>query len=120
MKAYVPISPDAREVAARRLRTLGHPLRLELIEVLANGPRSITDLARLLGEQHHLVSKHLSELLRCDVVVRRQEGTFAVYSLPNALTLKAVALVYRSVIDDRARLASLTDPIQGSEREPSG
>lgn len=57
-----------------------------MLEVLAAGPRSVTDLARVLGEEHQLVSKHLTELLRCDVVVRRQEGPFAIYSLPNALT----------------------------------
>ena len=85
----VPLAQDACELAARRLRTLGHPLRLQLLEVLAAGPRSVTDLARVLGVEHYLVSKHLIELLRCDVVVRRQEGSFAVYSLPNALTIKA-------------------------------
>lgn len=98
---------------------MGHPLRLQLLEVLANGPRSVTDLARILDEEHHLVSKHLSELLRCDVVVRRQEGNFAVYSLPNALTLKAVALVLRSVVDDRTRLARLTDDVIGGESGPA-
>jgi DNA-binding transcriptional ArsR family regulator len=80
-----------------------------MLEVLAAGPRSVTDLARVLGEEHQLVSKHLTELLRCDVVVRRQEGPFAIYSLPNALTLKGVALVCRSVVEDRARLVCLSD-----------
>lgn len=75
--------------------------------MLAAGPRSVTELARVLGEKHHLVSKHLIELLRCDVVVRRQEGSFAVYSLPDALTLRGVAFVCRSVIEDRERLARL-------------
>lgn len=103
----VPLSLEARSLAARRFRTLGHPLRLQLLEVLAGGPRSVTDLARLVGEEHYLVSKHLTEMLRCDVVVRRQEGSFALYSLPNALTLKGVALVCRSVVEDRARLARL-------------
>jgi len=107
--AIVPASPDVLEVAARRMRVLGHPIRLQLFEVLANGPRSVTDLARIVDVEHQLVSKHLSELLRCEVVVRRQEGNYALYSLPDALTLKAVALVCRSVVDDRARLARLAE-----------
>jgi len=100
---------------------LGHPIRLQLLEVLANGPRSVTDLARILGVEHQLVSKHLTELLRCEVVVRRQEGNFALYSLPDALTLKAVALICRSVADDRARLARLAEDAQASsENQPAG
>lgn len=100
-----PPAPDVVEAAARRLRIMGHPLRLRLIELLANGPQSVTALAAALGIEHQLISKHLNELHRCNVVTRRQDGNFAVYSLPDALTLKAVALVCRSVLEDRVRLA---------------
>lgn len=115
----VPASRDVVEVAARRLRVLGHPTRLQLLEVLANGPRSVTNLASDLDMEHQLVSKHLTELFRCEVVVRRQEGNFALYSLPDALTLKAVALVCRSVVDDRARLARLAEDAQPSSNSQS-
>lgn len=101
--AVVP--EEAVDEAARRLRVLGHPLRLQALELLAGGPRSVSDLAQLLGVEHQLVSKHLSELLRVGVVLRQQEGNFALYSLPDALTIKAVALLCRSVIDDRAHWA---------------
>lgn len=110
--SIVPASRDVLELAARRLRVLGHPIRLQLFEVLANGARSVTDLARILDVEHQLVSKHLSELLRCDVVVRRQEGNFALYSLPDALTLKAVALVCRSVVQQREALTRVAAEAQ--------
>jgi DNA-binding transcriptional ArsR family regulator len=67
----------------------------------------VGDLARLMGAEHQSISKHLSELLRVNVVVRRQDGNFAFYSLPDALTLRAVGLVCRSVTEDRRRLADL-------------
>lgn len=98
---------DVLDEAARRLRVLGHPLRLRLLDVLAGGPRSVTDLARLLETEHQMVSKHLSELLHVGVVRRQQDGNFALYSLPDALTIKAVALLCRSVAQDRARVAGL-------------
>lgn len=99
------VPPEALEATARRIRVLGHPLRLRVLELLAGGPRSVSDLARLSGVEHQLVSKHLSALLRVGVVVRRQEGNFALYSLPDALTIKAVALIGRGVADSRVRLA---------------
>lgn len=105
----VPASPDVIEAAARRLRVVGHPVRLRALELLANGPQSVTELSTGLGIDHQLVSKHLTELHRCGVVHRRQDGNFAVYSLPDALTIKAVALICRSVLDDRARLGQLAD-----------
>ncbi len=106
------VPADSLGGVARRLRVLGHPLRLRLLDVLAGGPRSVTDLSRLLEVEHQLVSKHLSELLRADVVRRQQEGNFALYSLPDALTIKAVALLVRSVGQDRARLARLATGAQ--------
>lgn len=102
-----PVPADVVEEAAHRLRVLGHPLRLRVLDTLASGPHSVSDLGRLLDVEHQLVSKHLSELLRAGVVRRQQEGNFALYSLPDALTIKAVALLCRSVADDRARLARL-------------
>jgi len=54
-----------------------------------------------------------------DVVVRRQDGNFAFYSLPNALTLRAVGLVCRSVTEDRRRLAELADELEGQRSQAS-
>jgi DNA-binding transcriptional ArsR family regulator len=78
-----------------------------VLDLLAGGPRSVSDLAALLSVEHQLISKHLSELLRAGVVRRRQEGNFALYSLPDALTIKALALLTRTVAQERARLAEL-------------
>lgn len=114
----VPAAPDVVEAAARRLRVIGHPARLCLVELLANGPQSVTQLAATLGMDHQLVSKHLNELYRCDVVVRRQDGNFVVYSLPDALTIKAVALVCRSVLEDRARLADVAAEARSDAGRP--
>jgi DNA-binding transcriptional ArsR family regulator len=114
----VPVAPDVIEAAARRLRVVGHPVRLSVLELLAAGEQSVSALSTALGLEHQLVSKHLSELHRCGVVRRRQEGNFAVYSLPDSLTLRAVALVCRGVLDERARLAQLvTKPAADRNRE---
>jgi DNA-binding transcriptional ArsR family regulator len=91
---------------------VGHPVRLQLLEALAGGPQSVSELARLIGAEHQSISKHLSELLRVNVVVRRQDGNFAFYSLPDALTLRAVGLVCRSVTEDRVRLADLAAELE--------
>ena len=58
------LPPDVRQAAAQRLRILGHPLRLQILELLAGGPRSVSDVSRLLRVEHQHVSKHLSELLK--------------------------------------------------------
>jgi ArsR family transcriptional regulator len=103
------------EAAARRLRVVGHPVRLSVLELLAAGEQSVSALSTALDLEHQLVSKHLNELHRCGIVHRRQEGNFGVYSLADSLTLRAVALVCRGVLDERARLAQLAAPSRLTE-----
>jgi DNA-binding transcriptional ArsR family regulator len=113
-----PSFPEVLESAAQRLRVVGHPMRLRLLEALAAGPQSVSGLARLIGAEHQSISKHLSELLRVNAVVRRQDGNFAFYSLPDALTLRAVGLVCRSVTEDRLRLADLAAELDDRNSDP--
>lgn len=54
-RAAATLSEPLLELAARRLRTLGHPTRLRLIGLLVAGPRSVSDLARELELRRNLV-----------------------------------------------------------------
>lgn len=91
---------------ARRLRVLGHPTRLALVVELAKGSRSVSDLAAATGLDPAAASKHLRELQRASVVVRRQDGTHAIYGLADATALKVLLLVARGVHAEAARIAT--------------
>lgn len=93
------------EEVARRLRVLGRPTRLELIIALAAGPRSVGELAEIAGLDPAAASKHLCELQRASMVTRRQDGTHAIYRLPDTTALKVMLLFARSVHADAARIA---------------
>ena len=90
---------------ARRLRVLGHPTRLALVIELAGGPRSVAALAAASGIDPAAASKHLRELQRAGMVIRRQDGTHAIYALPDATALKVLLLVARNVQAEAARVA---------------
>jgi DNA-binding transcriptional ArsR family regulator len=57
-------------------KALGHPQRLELIEHLAQGPRSVEALATKLGLPIANVSQHLQTLRRAGLVTAEREGRF--------------------------------------------
>jgi ArsR family transcriptional regulator, arsenate/arsenite/antimonite-responsive transcriptional repressor / arsenate reductase (thioredoxin) len=65
-------------------RLAGHPLRWQLISVLARSDRRVRELAVSLGEQQPLVSYHLRQLRRAGLVAMRQssfDGRDSYYSL---------------------------------------
>lgn len=57
------------------------PRRLELIDLLAQGPRSVDDLARAAGQSTANTSQHLQALHAAGLVTRTREGTRVRYEL---------------------------------------
>lgn len=100
------LAGETAEVVARRLRVLGHPTRIELVVELAAGPRNVSELAVATGLDPAAASKHLCELQRASLVVRRQDGTHAIYALADTTALKVLLLTARTVRADAARITA--------------
>ncbi len=58
----------------RLLACLGDPSRFRVLEVLADGDRCVTEIAREVGLSQSCTTRHLQTLLREEVVVRTREG----------------------------------------------
>ncbi|MDG4889209.1 metalloregulator ArsR/SmtB family transcription factor [Mesorhizobium sp. WSM4887] len=74
-------------------KALGNPLRLELIEHLAQGSRSVEALAAKLGQPIANISQHLQALRRAGIVSAERDGKYVRYSLSDASVLSAFAAV---------------------------
>src|SRR5436190_6098363 len=72
-------------------KALGHPLRLELVEHLAQGPRSVDALAAKLGLPIANTSQHLQTLRRAGLVAAERDGKFVNYRLSGDAVLPAFA-----------------------------
>jgi len=72
-------------------KALGHPQRLELIEHLAQGPRSVEALATKLGLPIANTSQHLQNLRRAGLVTAERDGKFVVYRLADETVLPLFA-----------------------------
>src|SRR5262245_55641774 len=72
-------------------RALGHPLRLEIIEQLAQGPRGVEALSAKLGLPVANTSQHLQNLRRAGLVSAERAGKFVNYRLAGEGVLQAFA-----------------------------
>jgi rhodanese-related sulfurtransferase/DNA-binding HxlR family transcriptional regulator len=57
------------------------PVRLELLDLLAQTPRTVQELARVSGQSIANTSQHLQALQAAGLVTRRREGTSVRYAL---------------------------------------
>ena len=79
---------EEREIAAEVLKAMAHPVRLGVIEVLADGERTVTQLYETLGCSQSMMSQQLKILNQQKLVEIRKEGTQKFCSLCNRDFLK--------------------------------
>ncbi len=63
------------------LKSLAHPSRLHIIELLETKPRCVGELTEAVGADITTVSKHLSVMKRVGLVRDEKHGTYSEYSL---------------------------------------
>jgi ArsR family transcriptional regulator len=108
---FTPGRPIA-EAKADLFKALGHPGRVRILELLAEGERSIGELATGTGMELSHLSQQVTVLRRAGVVDSRRVKNTVVCSLrdPQTAELLAVArrMLRRTLRDDQELLAALS------------
>jgi rhodanese-related sulfurtransferase/DNA-binding HxlR family transcriptional regulator len=92
------------ENLARIGAALSSAVRLDLLELLAQGERSVEELSRLTGVTVANTSQHLQRLKQAGLILARREGTFVKYRLAGD---EVVALMDALGAAGRAHLAEV-------------
>jgi DNA-binding transcriptional ArsR family regulator len=82
-----------RARTANIARALADPKRLCVLEQLAAGERSVSDLSRDVGCQVPNMSQHLTVLRTAGLVTSRRDGTTVLYRLADDRVLDAYRLL---------------------------
>jgi DNA-binding transcriptional ArsR family regulator len=79
LTALTPLS--ALEQAAECLRTLAHPHRLRMVQMLLRDRYTVGELAEACGIPSHMASEHLRLMQRCGFLSSAKEGRKAYYQI---------------------------------------
>lgn len=66
---------------AKTLKAVAHPLRLQILERLAQKECSVLELVEYLKQPQAIVSQHLRVMRSSSVVTYRRKGSKVIYSL---------------------------------------
>lgn len=88
------------DLQAEVCKTLASPKRLEIIHLLKNGEKTVTDLVELLGVPKANVSQHLAVMRHRGVLASRRDGVNVYYRLSNPKVVKACMLM-REVLTEQ-------------------
>lgn len=71
----------ALERAAECLKTLAHPHRLRIVQMLLRGRYTVGELAEACEIPSHMASEHLRLMQRCGFLTSQKEGRKAYYEV---------------------------------------
>jgi DNA-binding transcriptional ArsR family regulator len=118
------------QAKAELFRTLGHPIRIRVLELLQDGPRPVHELLAELPIEPSNFSQQLAVLRRTGLVSSSREGATVMYTLstPHVAELllagrRILAAMWTDTEGLLTQLRETSDPIQDEGvqgREASG
>jgi DNA-binding transcriptional ArsR family regulator len=87
------LTPELLDLVAERFKALSDRGRLQLLQALRGGERSVTELVEETGMGQANVSRHLTLLHNSGFVNRERDGLYVRYSLADKDVLKLCDLV---------------------------
>lgn len=82
------------ETAARMLRAVAHPVRMQILTCLTDGKRlSVGELQARLGTSQSMTSQHLAALKNVGILKSVKEANVCYYSIENWNVLKLLDCV---------------------------
>jgi ArsR family transcriptional regulator len=111
-----PIPDALAELLAERLRAIGEPTRIRILDRLRGGEQTVQELTEALGTSQQNISKHLGVLHGVGILSRARAGSHVRYAIADPTVLDLCESVCGGVQRQLAELAALVGEIEGSAR----
>jgi DNA-binding transcriptional ArsR family regulator len=101
-------------VKADFFRTLGHPARVRILELLRDGERTVGDLQAALELDSSGTSQHLSVLRRAGLLESRRDGTSVYYRVKDPRTFQLLEVAREILAAQLAESQALLDDLSSA------
>jgi DNA-binding transcriptional ArsR family regulator len=78
---------ELQQFKADFFKALAHPLRIRILELLAEGDKNVNELQSIIGTEGSSVSQQLSVLRSKNIVYGTKEGNRVLYSLRDPMII---------------------------------
>lgn len=87
------LKKEAYKLHAQVCSIMANPKRLEIIDLLSEGEKSVKELTQAMGISKANVSQHLAILRQNNIVTTRKAGLNVYYKIANPKVIKACKLM---------------------------
>lgn len=99
------------QLHAELCKTLSNPIRLEILNFLRDGEKSVNELVALTGVRQATISQHLAVLRQRGVVLSRREGVNTLYGIANPKIIKACDIIREVLFEQIATMGKLAKKV---------
>lgn len=106
-----------RRFKAEFFKALGHPLRVRILELLRDGPMSVTQIQEATGSPGSSVSQQLAVLRGRSIVATERHGTTIIYRVPEPELFELLDVarrLFNAHLNDTIDMLRLVDDEAGS------
>ena len=100
------------QAKAEFFKTLGHPARIRVLELLSERERAVGEMLPEVGVEATNLSQHLAVLRRAGLVTFRKEGSTVFYSLTSPQVAELLAVARRILTEVLAGQVELLADLQ--------
>ena len=110
-------STELQTLKAQFFKSLAHPIRIRILEILVRGEVKVQDLQKALDLDQPIVSQQLARLRSSGIVVTRKEGTTTFYAVSDPM-LGDLLQVARTILNRQlVGVRSLLRELASEDRE---
>lgn len=88
------------ELQAEVVKTIASAKRIEIIDALKSGEKTVSDLVASLGLPKANISQHLAVMRHKGILKSRREGVNVYYSIANAKVIQACSLMREVLLEE--------------------
>ncbi|MBT2582243.1 metalloregulator ArsR/SmtB family transcription factor [Planococcus sp. ISL-109] len=106
---------DMQQFKADFFKALAHPLRIKILEILAEGEKSVNEIQNILGSEGSAVSQQLMILRNKNIVSGTKEGNRVIYSLRDPMIIELLQVARQIFNNHLVSTISMFDKLQEKE-----
>ncbi len=108
---------EIQQFKADFFKALAHPLRIKILELLAEGDKSVNEIQNLAGSEGSAVSQQLTVLRGKNIVTGNKDGNRVIYTLRDPIIIELLSVARQIFNNHLVDTINMLDQFNDEENE---
>lgn len=108
---------EMQRFKAEFFKALAHPLRIRILEILAEGAKSVNEIQQMTESEGSAVSQQLTVLRAKNIVIGSKEGNRVIYSLRDPMIIELLDAAKKIFNNQLSETITILDRLNYVDKE---